>query len=124
MVKSTAMYLDQVFRALADSTRRDILRNAAGGDKTVSDIARPFNMSLAAVSKHLNVLEAAGLITREKRGTARIIRINPKPIAQARAWLAHHEAFWNEKLDALGALLEGEDHERQSENRDDTGLQD
>ena len=111
MVESTAIQLDQVFHALSDSTRRTILRDIAGGGKTVGDIARPFDMSLAAVSKHLKVLEAAGLITREKRGTARIIRINPKPMEEAGRWLAYYEAFWNARLDSLGALLEGEIHD-------------
>ncbi len=108
MVETTAINLDKVFHALSDGTRRAILRDVSGEGKTVGEIARPFHMSLAAVSKHLNVLEVAGLITRERRGTARIIRINPKTIGEARTWLEQHEAFWRASLDALDDFLKGD----------------
>lgn len=108
MVESTALTLDKVFHALSDGTRRAILRDIAAQGKNVSEIARPYAMSLAAVSKHLKVLENAGLITREKRGTARIISMNPKMIREARIWLEEHEAFWRSSLDALDAFLRGE----------------
>jgi DNA-binding transcriptional ArsR family regulator len=108
MVKSEASRLDSVFHALSDSTRRSILRGIARGEKTVGQIARPYPVSLAAVSKHLKVLETADLITREKRGSFQIVRLNAGPMKEAERWLAYYEKFWNLRLDALQYLLEGE----------------
>jgi DNA-binding transcriptional ArsR family regulator len=97
--------LDRVFHALADPTRRSILRSVAADASTVSDIAKPFSMSLAAVSKHLKVLESAGLIAREKRGSFQYIRTNAKPMRQAQRWLSYYEQFWNERLDRFEAAF-------------------
>jgi DNA-binding transcriptional ArsR family regulator len=102
----TAVALDSVFHALADSTRRSILREITRGEKTVGQLAQPYAMSLAAVSKHLDVLERASLITRERKGTSRMVRLNPKPLRAAQNWIAFYERFWTEKLDALQHLLE------------------
>jgi DNA-binding transcriptional ArsR family regulator len=99
--------LDAVFHALADHTRRAILRDITLGEKTVGELAQPHAMSLAAVSKHLDVLERASLIRREPRGACRMVRLNPKPLQAAQDWLNFYEKFWNTNLDRLQDLLEG-----------------
>ena len=99
--------LDQVFHALADSTRRAILRDITRREKTVGELAQPYSMSLAAVSKHLDVLERASLIRRERRGACRMVRLNPKPLHAAQEWLNFYEQFWKTSLDRLQDLLEG-----------------
>src|SRR5580692_9282702 len=101
MVKSNAARLDSVFHALSDSTRRSILRDITAREKTVGEIARPYAMSLAAVSKHLKVLESAELIARERRGSFQIVRLKPSALKPAEQWLAYYEKFWNTQLDAL-----------------------
>ncbi len=78
-------------------------------EKTVSQIAEPYRVSLAAVSKHLKVLEGAGLIRREKRGSFQFMRTNAMPMKEAQRWLAYYERFWNQRLDALENLLEQEE---------------
>ena len=97
--------LNRIFHALADPTRRAILDRLAAGEATVGHLARPFPMSFAAVSKHLGVLERAGLVAREARGRERVCRINPAALDDARAWLEFHERFWAERLDALETLV-------------------
>ena len=97
--------LDRVFRALADPTRRAILDRLAAGEATVGHLSEPFPLTFAAVSKHLGVLERAGLVTREVRGRERVCRIDPAALDDARAWLEFHERFWAERLDALDALV-------------------
>ena len=101
--------LDAIFHALSDPTRRAILRDIAGGERTVGAVAKPYPISLAATSKHLKVLERANLIHREKRGSYQIVRINPEPLRQAEEWLAFYEKFWNERLDVVQAILEAEE---------------
>ena len=98
--------LDAVFQALADPTRRSILRTLSKQGRTVGELAGPFDMSLAAVSKHLKVLERADLILRERQGSFQCISVNPGPMKQAHRWLSHYEKFWGERLDALAAHLE------------------
>ena len=97
--------LDLVFHALGDPTRRAILARLAAGEATVGHLSRPFPLSFAAVSKHLGVLERAGLVTREARGRERVCRINPPALDDARAWLEFHERFWTDRLDALETLV-------------------
>lgn len=97
--------LDRVFHALGDPTRRAILNRLADGEATVGHLSRPFPLSFAAVSKHLGVLERAGLVTREARGRERVCRINPGALTDARAWLEFHERFWTDRLDALEAFV-------------------
>ena len=109
MVKSNAARLDRVFHALSDSTRRSILRDVSKRAKTVGEIAKPYRMSLAAVSKHIKVLESAELIARERRGSFQIVRIDAKNLRPAEEWLAYYEGFWSDRLDALQRQLEGED---------------
>ena len=98
--------LDAVFRALADPTRRSILRGIARQAKTVGEIADPYNMSLAAVSKHLKVLERADLIVRERKGASQLISVNAGPMKQAYRWLSYYEQFWSERLDALASMFD------------------
>lgn len=111
MVKSNAARLDSVFHALSDTTRRSILRDVAKREKTVGEVAKPYRMSLAAVSKHLNVLEEAELIARERRGSFQIVRLKAESLRAADEWLAWYERFWNRQLDALQSYLEGEEDE-------------
>ena len=107
MVESNAAQLDSIFHALSDATRRAILRDIAGVEKTVSEIAKPYSVSLAAVSKHLKVLEAAELIQREKRGSYQMVRLNAKTLRSAEQWLTYYEKFWSTQLDRLQSHLEG-----------------
>ena len=97
--------LNGVFHALADPTRRAILDRLAEGEATVGALSGPFPLSLAAISKHLGVLERAGLVTREARGRERVCRLDPAALADARAWLEFHERFWTDRLEALEALV-------------------
>ena len=103
--------LDDIFRALADPTRRAILRDVSAGEKTVNEVARPYRLTLAAVSKHLKVLEAAELIARERRGSFHLVRLKPDTLQQAEEWLAYYKQFWSTRLDALSTYLEGEENE-------------
>jgi DNA-binding transcriptional ArsR family regulator len=105
MVEQIKLQLDSVFRALGDPTRRHMLQELASGEKTVTQLARPFEMSLAAASKHVKVLESAGLLHREVKGRIHVCRINAQPLARANDWLRHYEKFWNSRLDALEHLL-------------------
>jgi DNA-binding transcriptional ArsR family regulator len=111
MVNSSAASLDSIFHALSDSTRRAILRDISNREKTVGEIAKPYQMSLAAVSKHLKVLETADLVARERRGNFQIVRLNARNLKPAEEWLAYYETFWNRQLDALQTYLEGDEHE-------------
>jgi len=105
MVEFTSEDLDSVFQALADPTRRGMLIALGGGDSTISDLARPYDMSLAAASKHVKKLEAAGLIEREIVGRVHHCRLSPERLKAARDWLQVYERFWNKSLDALEAAL-------------------
>jgi DNA-binding transcriptional ArsR family regulator len=98
-------HLDRVFRALGDPTRRAMLRSLALQERTVSELAEPFNMSLAAASKHVRTLEDAGLVRRTVRGRTHFCRLNPKPLAEADDWLRSYERLWTKRLQALEALL-------------------
>jgi DNA-binding transcriptional ArsR family regulator len=100
-----ARQLDAVFGALADPTRRAILTRLAQGDATVAELAAPFSVSQPAISRHLKVLEKAGLISRRRRRTARLSHLEAEPLREATAWLARYQAFWDERYDQLDALL-------------------
>ena len=106
--------LDRVFHALSDPTRRSILRDISQQEKTVGEIARPYRSSLAAISKHIQVLERSGLVSRRKQGSFQYVRITPTPLKEAQQWLCFYEAFWNERLDALTDLF------AQPETKDDS----
>src|SRR3712207_7218296 len=109
MVELHAPQLNAVFHALGDATRRRMLRDLAGGERTVGQLAEPFAISLAAASKHVRALENAGLIRREIRGRTHLCRLDPGPLASAHQWLSFYERFWTERLDALERLLREED---------------
>jgi len=109
MVEYELPQLDTVFHALGDATRRQMLRELSGGDRTVSQLAQPFAISLAAASKHIKALENAGLIRREVRGRIHMCRLDPGPLAGAHEWLSFYEGFWTGRLDVLERLLREED---------------
>jgi DNA-binding transcriptional ArsR family regulator len=98
--------LDRVFSALSDPTRRAILRALTRRPATINEIAKPFPVSLNAISKHVMVLERAGLLHREIKGRQHYCRIEPRPLRQADAWMAHYRQFWDERLDALTVYVE------------------
>jgi DNA-binding transcriptional ArsR family regulator len=115
-IHGTLFDLDQTLMALADPTRRALLQRLLEGEARVTELARPFAMSLNAVSKHIRVLERARLVTRRKAGRDHYLSINPKPLELAAAWIEEQRTAWNTRLDALGALLKAEDaakHERE-----------
>ena len=105
MVNQSTERLDRVFHALTDPTRRHMLRNLTVRERTVSELAEPFHMSLAAASKHVKVLEGAGLVRRTVQGRTHFCRLDPKPLEGAAEWIRFYERFWNERLDALEELL-------------------
>jgi DNA-binding transcriptional ArsR family regulator len=100
--------LDAVFHALSSAPRRELLGALSVGERTVGDLAAPFAMSVAAVSKHLKVLEGAGLVEREPAGRTTVCRLRAEPLADARAWVDRYERFWAQRIDALKQLLEDE----------------
>jgi DNA-binding transcriptional ArsR family regulator len=114
MVELQAPQMNTVFHALGDATRRHMLRDLAGGERTVSQLAQPFAISLAAASKHIKVLESAGLIRREVRGRTHLCRLDPGPLASAHEWLSFYERFWTSRLDVLEQLLRAEDDSSKS----------
>jgi DNA-binding transcriptional ArsR family regulator len=97
--------LSATFSALADPTRRAILARLARGERSVTELAEPFEMSLPAVSKHLKVLERAGLIVRTREAQYRPCRLRPRPLADASKWLDHYRRFWDESFDRLDETL-------------------
>jgi DNA-binding transcriptional ArsR family regulator len=101
----TVDQLSSVFGALADPTRRAILARLADGDLPVRELAAPFPMSQPAISRHLKVLEGAGLISRSRRATARLSHLEPEPLKEATEWLARYQALWDERFDRLDELL-------------------
>jgi DNA-binding transcriptional ArsR family regulator len=98
--------LDVTFAALADPTRRAILARLAAGEATVTELARPFAMSQPAISKHLKVLERAGLVSRSRDAQRRPCRLEARPLAAATAWLEDYRRFWGERYQNLDALLD------------------
>src|SRR5215475_2153616 len=108
MVDYQALQMNAVFHALGDATLRRMLRDLAAGERTVSELAEPFAMSLAAASKHIKVLERVRLIRREVRGRTHLCRLDPGPLASAHEWLGTYEQFWTSRLDALERFLESE----------------
>jgi DNA-binding transcriptional ArsR family regulator len=115
MVKYASRTLNQTFAALADPTRRQILAHLARGDRRVTDLARPHDMSLPAVSKHLRVLENAGLLRRRRYGRVHEMQLNAEPLKKAAQWVDEYRKFWEGSLDRLAEYLEKEN--RPSEKR-------
>ena len=105
MAGTSEEQLSRTFGALADPTRRQILARLAAGEASVGELAAPFDMSFAAVSKHLRVLEAAGLVTRGRDAQFRPARLEARPLAAASRWISDYEGFWSDSLDSLDAYL-------------------
>ena len=105
MVEHLETDLDQTFAALSDPTRRAILGRLRRGERTVGELAEPFPISLAAVSKHLRVLERAGLVARRVDGRIHHLSLQAEPLRDAAAWTAEYRGFWNDRLDSLEAML-------------------
>lgn len=105
MVEYRDAELDGVFGALSHPARRAIVARLTHGDATVTEVAQPFAMSLAAVSKHVAVLERAALVRREVVGREHHLRLNPSALREAAAWVEHHRRFWEDRLDSLERFL-------------------
>ena len=107
--------VDRVFHALAEPTRRAIVEQLSRGPSSVSDLAKPFDMTLAAVVQHLQVLEESGLVTSEKVGRVRTCRIEPAGLSVVAQWVADRRALWERRLDRLGdTLAEGDEPSEQN----------
>lgn len=109
MVEFQTSHLDAVFHALSDPTRRAILHRLTAGEHSVSDLATPFQMSLAGASKHIKVLESAGLVRRRIEGRTHLCQLEAAKLAEAQQWLSTYEKFWTVRLDDLEAILREED---------------
>ncbi|MBV7297424.1 ArsR/SmtB family transcription factor [Enterovibrio paralichthyis] len=109
MVNKNDEQLDLIFSALSDKTRRAMVQQLTLGEKTVRELSAPFTMSKPAVSKHLKVLERAGLLTRSIQGREHMCSLNSKPLAELDKWLSFYESFWTQKLDSLSQFLEEEE---------------
>jgi len=108
MTKAAGQALDLAFAALADPSRRSIVARLANSELTVGEIARPLPMSLPAVSKHLGILERAGLVARRKQGRVHHLRLVPGGLTPAEEWIAQHRAFWESRFDSLEKYLRDE----------------
>ena len=121
MVEDKEASLDRVFRALADPSRRRILRALAARERTVGELAAPLDMSLAAASKHIQMLERAGLMRRTRRGRTHYCRLEARPLGRAQKWISFYQRFWTDRLDALERQLQEEQrnnsHERLRHHR-------
>jgi DNA-binding transcriptional ArsR family regulator len=120
MVEYSSRLLDRTFGALADPTRRRILAQLAQGGECVTDLARPHAMSLAAVSKHLIVLEKAGLVRRRRKGRVHSLTLEAKPMKEAQAWIDRYRKFWEGNLDQFEKYL---DNLQKKENKHDDDKQ-
>src|SRR5439155_12753926 len=107
--------LDSTFRALADPTRRGMLANLSLGEKSIGELAEPFAMTFAGASKHVKVLEDAGLLKRRKVGRTHFIALEARPLEEAERWLRQWEKFWTVRLDRLEALIE-RDKDKEKKN--------
>jgi DNA-binding transcriptional ArsR family regulator len=116
MVKCSPSLLNRTFAALADPTRRRMLEHLSHGDLCVTDLARPYSMSLPAVSKHLRVLENAGLVRRRRTGRVHSLKLEAAPMEQASQWIGEYRKFWEGSLDRLDEYLQQlqkkENHEK------------
>ncbi len=109
MVEFDPQSLDALFHALSDPTRRAMLKTLSNGSHKVGELAAPFDMSLAAASKHIKVLEQAGLVRREIQGRTHTCHLEAMPLHAGLEWIRHYEHFWSGRLDALEALLAADD---------------
>ena len=106
MVKSLDRNLDLIFQALADPTRRAILKNLSRRERAITELAQPFGMSFVAVSKHVKVLERAGLVERRWAGNFSYLKLNPKTMHAADEWIEYYRKFWKQSLDRLDNYLQ------------------
>lgn len=111
MTRAAESRIGQTLMALADPTRRTILERLSTGEARVTELAKPFDISLNAVSKHIRVLERARLVRRRRAGREHLLSFNPKPLDEAADWMASQRAFWTSRLAALESLLLAEDRE-------------
>src|SRR5690242_2627761 len=118
MVEFDSPQLDTVFHAIGDPTRRGMLASLALGEKSIGELAEPFDMSFAGASKHVKVLEDAGLLSRRKAGRTHLCSLKAEPLGQAERWLRQWEKFWNVRLDRLQALVEANPENRTKEKPD------
>jgi len=109
--------LDAAFSALSDPTRRAIVERLARGPRSVTEVAEPFDMSLAAVSKHIQVLERAGLVKREREGREHVLSLDARPLREVMRYASRFEKFWNEKLDRLEAFVAEKEREQQPKEK-------
>ena len=105
MVNYSEVVLDKTFGALADPTRRGMIQRLAQGEYSVGELAQPFDMSLPAISKHVRILEKAGILVRQKTGRTFRCRLQPQPLEDATQWVEQHRMFWEKQLDSLAAFL-------------------
>ncbi|HEY4322060.1 MAG TPA: metalloregulator ArsR/SmtB family transcription factor [Gemmatimonadales bacterium] len=119
MVNQRSQHLDAVFHALSDPTRRGMLRRLARREWAVTELAAPYDMSLAAASKHIKVLEHAGLVHRTIQGRTHICRLASAPLATAHEWLDFYAQFWTTSLDILEGLLSSEKRKRPAKGASD-----
>jgi DNA-binding transcriptional ArsR family regulator len=117
MVKYKTAGLDATFMALSDPTRRRLLERLSRGQVCVTDLARPFSISLPAISRHLCVLEKAGLLKRKRRGRRHELKLNAAPMKAAVQWIVEYRRFWEGSLDALAAFLENSGSTKQNERK-------
>jgi DNA-binding transcriptional ArsR family regulator len=117
MPESHSATLNRTFHALADPTRRAMLRQLTKGEHSIGELAAPFDMSFAAASKHVKVLESARLLRRRIEGRVHVCRLEPAPLAAADGWLRFYERFWSEQLQALDDLLRAEDKDNGKGNK-------
>ena len=113
--------LDAVFAALADPTRRAIIERLSRGEARVTEVAEPFHMSLNAVSKHIRVLEASGVVERHRKGRDHILSINTRSLDEVDGWIVRMRRYWDERLDAMELLLRELRNERRSRPKDRKG---
>ena len=105
MVEQSSQRLDRMFQAMAQPTRRALLRELSKRERTVGQLAEPFDLTVAAISKHIKVLEAAGLVTQRAEGRTRVCRLNPQPLSEMTRVLAEYERFWQGAIDSLDQML-------------------
>ena len=107
----SVLELDNIMVALADRTRREIIEHLSRGEARVTEVARPFSISLNSVSKHIRILERARLVNRRRVGRNHFLSFNPAPLDEAADWLEQRRALWTTRLQALAAVLDAEDRE-------------
>ena len=110
--------LDTTFRALADPTRRGMLAHLALGERSIGELAEPLAMSFAGASKHVKVLEEAGLVARRRHGRTHVIKLEAKPLEEAERWLRQWEKFWTVRIDRLEALIERDKYKHEENDND------